>query len=63
MASMAKLAKMVHNHLKGILAHCKSGAPHAFMEGLNSVFSATKTQSPPLSFTRPPRYHALLRGR
>lgn len=45
MASMVKLAKMVQNHLAGILAHWKSGVTNAFMEGLNSVFSATKRKA------------------
>ena len=45
MASMVKLAKMVQNHLAGILAHWKSGITNAFMEGLNSVFSATKRKA------------------
>jgi transposase len=40
-ASMLKLAQMVENHLAGILAHWKWGVTNAFMEGLNSVFSAT----------------------
>jgi transposase len=45
LASMLKLAKMVQNHLKGILAHWKWGMTNAFMEGLNSVFSATKRKA------------------
>lgn len=44
-ASMVKLAQMVENHLAGILAHWKSGVTNAFMEGLNSVFSATKRKA------------------
>jgi transposase len=44
-ASMVKLAQMVETHLKGILAHWKSGVTNAFMEGLNSVFSATKRKA------------------
>ena len=44
-ASMVKLAQMVGNHLAGILAHWKSGVTNAFMEGLNSVFSATKRKA------------------
>ena len=43
--SMVKLAQMVENHLAGILAHWKSGVTNAFMEGLNSVFSATKRKA------------------
>ena len=45
MASMVKLAQMVKDHLKGILAHWKWGVTNAFMEGLNSVFSATKRKA------------------
>lgn len=45
LASMVKLAQMVQNHLEGILAHWKWGITNAFMEGLNSVFSATKRKA------------------
>jgi transposase len=45
MGSMVKLAKMVETHLAGILAHWKWGVTNAFMEGLNSVFSATKRKA------------------
>jgi transposase len=45
MASMVKLAQMVETHLAGILAHWKWGVTNAFMEGLNSVFSATKRKA------------------
>jgi transposase len=44
-ASMLKLAKMIESHLAGILAHWKWGVTNAFMEGLNSVFSATKRKA------------------
>jgi transposase len=44
-APMLKLAQMVQKHLPGILAHWKSGITNAFMEGLNSVFSATKRKA------------------
>jgi transposase len=44
-ASMVKVAQMIQNHLKGILAHWKWGVTNAFMEGLNSVFSATKRKA------------------
>jgi transposase len=44
-ASMVKVAQMVENHLTGILAHWKWGVTNAFMEGLNSVFSATKRKA------------------
>lgn len=43
--SMVKLAQMVEDHLAGILAHWKWGVTNAFMEGLNSVFSATKRKA------------------
>jgi transposase len=43
--SMLRLAKMVEDHLEGILAHWKWGITNAFMEGLNSVFSATKRKA------------------
>ena len=42
---MLKVAQMVETHLKGILAHWKCGVTNAFMEGLNSVFSATKRKA------------------
>jgi transposase len=45
LASMVKAARMVQEHLKGILAHWKWGLTNAFMEGLNSVFSATKRKA------------------
>jgi transposase len=45
MGSMVKLAQMVKTHLAGILAHWKWGVTNAFMEGLNSVFSATKRKA------------------
>jgi transposase len=44
-ASMVKLARMIENHLAGILAHWQLGLTNAFMEGLNSVFSATKRKA------------------
>jgi transposase len=42
---MAKVAKSVEKHLEGILAHWKQGLTTAFMEGLNSVFSAVKRKA------------------
>jgi len=45
MTPMVKLAQMVREHLAGILAHWKWGVTNAFMEGLNSVFSATKRKA------------------
>ena len=44
-ASMLRLAKLIKNHLRGILAHWKWGVTNAFMEGLNSVFSTTKRKA------------------
>ena len=35
----------VERHLKGILAHWKEGLTTAFLEGLNSLFSATKRKA------------------
>lgn len=43
--SMVKVAEMVEKHLAGILAHWQWGETHAFPEGLNSVFSATKREA------------------
>jgi transposase len=42
---MLKMAQMVETHLNGILAHWKWGVTNAFMEGLNSVFQATKRKA------------------
>ena len=42
---MVQVAEMVEKHLAGILAHWKWGVTNAFMEGLNSVFSATKRKA------------------
>jgi len=44
-SSMVKLAQMIENHLAGILAHWKWHITNAFMEGLNSVFSAVKRKA------------------
>jgi len=43
--AMVKLANLVESHLAGILAHWKWGLTNAFMEGLNSVFSAVKRKA------------------
>lgn len=45
MAPMVKVANMVENHLEGILAHWKKELTTAFLEGLNSLFSATKRKA------------------
>jgi transposase len=43
--SMVKVANLIERHLAGILAHWRWGVTNAFMEGLNSVFSATKRKA------------------
>lgn len=43
--SMVRAAKMVLRHLGGIMAHWKHRLTNAYMEGLNSVFSATKRKA------------------
>jgi transposase len=42
---MVKVAEMIERHLEGILAHWQAGLTTAFMEGLNSVFSAVKRKA------------------
>ena len=42
---MRQAAEMVSRHLDGILAHWKQGLTTAFLEGLNSLFSATKRKA------------------
>jgi transposase len=42
---MRKAAEMVERHLEGILGHWKAGLTTAFLEGLNSVFSAVKRKA------------------
>jgi len=42
---MRKAADMVEKHLEGILAHWQQGLTTAFLEGLNSLFSATKRKA------------------
>ena len=42
---MLRVAEMIQNHLAGILAHWKWRLTNAFMEGLNSVFSAVKRKA------------------
>ena len=44
-ASMRKCAEMIESHLAGILAHWTHRTTNAFMEALNSVFSATKRKA------------------
>ena len=45
LAPMRKAAEMVERHLDGILGHWKDGLTTAFLEGLNSLFSATKRKA------------------
>lgn len=42
---MRQAAEMVSRHLEGILGHWKQGLTTAFLEGLNSLFSATKRKA------------------
>lgn len=42
---MRKAAAMIENHFEGILAHWRSRTTNAFLEGLNSVFSAVKRKA------------------
>jgi transposase len=45
LADMVRCAGMVERHLEGILAHWQGRITNAFMEGLNSVFSAVKRKA------------------
>jgi transposase len=42
---MRQVADMVERHLEGILGHWRNGLTTAFLEGLNSLFSATKRKA------------------
>jgi len=42
---MAGVARMVERHMKGILGHWKEGLTTGYLEGLNSLFSATKRKA------------------
>jgi transposase len=42
---MARVAQTIERHLEGILGHWKAGLTTAFLEGLNSLFSATKRKA------------------
>ena len=42
LSEMVKSAQMVESHLEGILGHWEGRLTNAFMEGINSVFSAVK---------------------
>ena len=45
LAPMRKVAEMVERPLEGILAHWQAGLTTGYLEGRNSVFSATKRQA------------------
>jgi transposase len=45
LAPMHRVAKTIEKHLEGILAHWQEGLTTAFLEGLNSVFSAVKRKA------------------
>jgi transposase len=45
LAPMGKVAEMVERHLEGILGYWKKGLTTAYLEGLNSLFSATKRKA------------------
>ena len=45
LAPMLQAAEMVERHLEGILGHWQKGLTTAFLEGLNSLFSATKRKA------------------
>lgn len=42
---MVKVADLIESHIAGILAHWDQGVTNAFMEGLNSVFSAVRRKA------------------
>jgi len=42
---MVRVAQMIESHLPGILAHWSARVTNAFLEGLNSLFSATKRKA------------------
>ena len=45
LAPMRQAAEMVERHLEGIMGHWQAGLTTAFLEGLNSLFSATKRKA------------------
>jgi transposase len=45
LAPMQRVAKTIQQHLEGILAYWQAGLTTAFLEGLNSVFSAVKRKA------------------
>ena len=42
---MARAVRVIEGYLEGILAHWTQGLTTAFMEGLNSLFSAVKRKA------------------
>jgi transposase len=44
-AAMVKTAGVIERHIEGVLAHWTHHTTNAFMEGLNSVFSAVKRKA------------------
>jgi transposase len=42
---MVGVAQMIERHIEGILGHWKAGLTTAYLEGLNSLFSATKRKA------------------
>lgn len=42
---MERAARTIEGHIEGVLAHWKQGLTTAFMEGLNSLFSAVKRKA------------------
>ena len=42
---MSQVADMIESHIAGILAHWDQGVTNAFMEGINSVFSAVRRKA------------------
>ncbi|HIG31665.1 MAG TPA: hypothetical protein EYQ50_29160 [Verrucomicrobiales bacterium] len=42
---MVTVAQTIKRNIKGVVAHWKSGLTNAYMEGLNSVFQATKRKA------------------
>lgn len=45
LAPLERAVRTIETHLEGILAHWEAELSTAFMEGLNSVFSAVKRRS------------------
>ena len=45
LAPMLQAAEMIERHLEGILGHWQAGLTTAFLEGLNSLFSAVKRKA------------------